>query len=218
MGTRDRRIARIRSAMPFVEELVEYTREAHSDASFHIDREAFEGMWYALPFSRTRDADALEESNWYVIAGELEEAFPESIQTHSFGHWGVGWYERLYVRADDALAIFACQKWAYFLADYAVANDEHYSETEWNHNHPSETECYSEDSECGCDKNTHDCADMLAAAIDAGAVKADDEAWWCDFCSEWNDLDDEWRVRAEMAALRADLADMEAKGQLRLFA
>jgi hypothetical protein len=203
--------------MPFAEEIAEHTEGVHEGASFHIDRDEFTSNWYALPFSRTRDAEALELSNYTVITDDLMETHPEAFEVHSFGHWAVGWVERLYVRADDALAIRDAQKWADALASYGIADEEHYSATEYEQNHPSETECYSSDPECGCVKNTHSCADMLAAAIDTGAVKPDDDSWWCDFCCEWNDLDDEWRMRAEMAALRAELADMEAKGQLRLF-
>ncbi|MFC9231374.1 hypothetical protein ACFTZI_20830 [Streptomyces decoyicus] len=204
--------------MPFAEELAEYTEEAHSDASFHINRDEFTSHWYALPFSRARDAGALELSNWTVISEDLMETHPDAFEVHSFGHWAVGWFERLYVRADDARAIRVAQQWADALVSYGIADEEHYSATEYEQNHPSETECYSSDPDCGCEKNTHQCAAVLAAAIDAGAVKFDDESWWCDLCCEWNDLDGEWRMRAELAALRTELADMESKGQLRLFA
>ncbi|QLE71133.1 hypothetical protein FGW37_05510 [Streptomyces rectiverticillatus] len=214
--SRRKRIARIAAAIPFVEELAEYTKECHKGASMHIDREAFEGLWYALPISRTRDAKALEESNYAVIERDLTERFPETVEAHSFGHWGYGWYERLYVRRDDAAALLAAQQWVDALASYGIADEEHYSETEYEHNHPSERECYSNDPDCGCEVKSHECSEMLSAAVESGEVASADEAWWCDFCNEWRDLDDSERARLVAWEYRKNCRAMEGAGQLAL--
>jgi hypothetical protein len=207
---------RIAKAVPFAEELAEYSRESHEGASFHIDRRAFEGLWYALPFSRTRDADAREESNFTVISNDLETRFPETVQSHSFGHWACGWYERLYVRKDDVAAILAAQAWADALAGYPVADEEHCSELEYERDHPNETDCYSSDPECSCPVNTHECAEMLASAFESGEVTKDSEEWYCDFCGDWRELDAEERARLASWEYRQECAALESAGQMRL--
>ncbi|MFF4815246.1 hypothetical protein ACFY2K_11720 [Kitasatospora sp. NPDC001309] len=128
--------------------LEEFSKEAHKGTSFHVDRDDFTRLWLATPFMQTRDADALEESNWEVISGDLEKRFPEGVSIHSFGHFVHGYYERLYVRADDALAIRAIQEWVERLEECAVADETHYSEAEWKRNHPEEGTCYSDDPDC----------------------------------------------------------------------
>ncbi|MFE0775715.1 hypothetical protein [Streptomyces sp. NPDC058861] len=215
-GARTRRIDRIRKAMPFTEELEKLTEQAHEGASFHRDRDEFTRMWYATSIMRTRDAGPLEESNWTVVTDDLVQSHPDGVETHSFGHWACGNYDRLYVRRDDALAIRAVQNWVTRLSDYGIADEEHYSEMEWDHNHPNEIECYSSDPECSCDANTHDCADMLAAGIASGDIAGDATEWYCGFCSEWYDMDAEWRKRARSAAYRVECAALEAAGQLAL--
>ncbi|WP_143201147.1 hypothetical protein [Streptomyces uncialis] len=201
-----------------MEELAEFTENAHEGASFNFDRDSFSRLWYATPFMYTRDADPLEESNWTVISNDLLKTHPEGVETHSFGHWGFGWYERLYVRADDALAIRSVQSWADSLASYGVANDEHLSEVEWNQNHPSEKECYSSDPDCRCDFMTHSCGDEFRAAVDTGNLHIVDEEWYCDFCSEWNPITNTqhryMNTVAARAEIQAECAALEAAGQL----
>ncbi|MFJ7907467.1 hypothetical protein [Kitasatospora sp. NPDC096204] len=196
-GARTRRIARIRAAMPFTAKLAELSVEAHKGLSFRIDRDSFTSTWYATPFTQTRDADALEESNWAVISEDLDKRFPESVEVHSFGHFACGYYERLYVRTDDALAIRAIQDWVERLENHPVASDDHYSEVEWERNHPSEHECYSEDPDCGCEKNTHSCREQLWGAVErAGAIDLTAESYWCRYCNGHIDMTD--ADRAEM--------------------
>ncbi|GGW89640.1 hypothetical protein [Streptomyces noursei] len=215
-GARTRRIARIRETLPFAEELEGLTREAHEGASFRIDRAEFTHLWYATPITRTRDSRPLEESNWTVITHDLEEKHPEGVESHSFGHWGHGWYERLYVRRDDAAAICAVQDWVTRLADYGIADEEHHSELEWEANHQIGTQCWSSDPDCPCEANTHNCADMLAVGIESGDIAADASEWYCNFCSEWYEMDSEWRQRAHSAAYRRECAALEEAGQLAL--
>lgn len=202
MGVRSRRIQRILSAMPVAQKLRDYTKEVHQGATFHINRREMEGMWYATPFMRTRDSGALEESNFQVIYGDLTKRLPETVSDHRFGHWGCGWFERVYVRADDAPAIKAVGDWIDALADYPIADEQHYSETEWEMNHPSDRECYAEDSEdCSCpvgvrlrEIEAHSCLIEFACAVWAPGDKEEyteidesDNTFYCDYCGTWTD-------------------------------
>ncbi|MGW3232504.1 hypothetical protein [Kitasatospora sp. NPDC001095] len=190
-GTRTRRIARIRAVMPFAAKLAELSVEAHKGLSFHVDRDHFTRMWYATPFMQTRDADALEESNWVVITEDLEKRFPESVEVHSFAHFARGYYERLYVRTDDALAIRAVQEWTGRLEAYAVADEERYSALEWERNHSDEFKCGSEDPDCSCEANTHVCREQLWGTVEqAGAIDLLAESYWCRYCNEHIDMTD----------------------------
>ncbi|MFJ2187860.1 hypothetical protein ACIOJE_07810 [Kitasatospora sp. NPDC087861] len=131
-----------------MENLAELTREAHKGVWFRADSDDFTRIWFATPFTRKRDADALEESNWQVVTRDLEKRFPEGVSVHSFGHFAHGHYERLYVSTDDAVAIRAVQEWVGRLEEYAVADEMHYSGVEWERNHPEEGTCYSDDPDC----------------------------------------------------------------------
>ena len=44
----------------------------------------------------------------------------------------------------------AVDRWFAALSDYPVADDEHFSELEWEDNHPREGECYTGDPDCPC--------------------------------------------------------------------
>ena len=148
-GARTKRIKRVTRAVgQIAEELAELTTECHQGASFHISRHDFESCWYATPFMQHRDSDPLEESNFAVIKKDLTRISPDGVDDRRFGHWGHGWYERLYVRRDDAAAILAVQSWINALSDYGVADEHHYSELEWERNHPGGSECYCDDPEC----------------------------------------------------------------------
>ena len=81
---------------------------------------------------------------------------PEDAAVERMRHWAVGWIDYLLVRPDSAAAV-AAQGWADKLANYPLADEDDYSELEWEDNHPAgENRCYaSEDdyygeSECGC--------------------------------------------------------------------
>jgi hypothetical protein len=52
------------------------------------------------------------------------------VSSQTFGHWGFGWYERLYVRRDDALALRAVQGWVGTIQDTGFASEERIDEAE----------------------------------------------------------------------------------------
>jgi hypothetical protein len=153
MGARAKRTQRVRAAVgPIWDELDALTRDSHKGAVFHTNREQIEAAWFATPFMRTRDSDALAESNYQVIKADLEAISPDGVTDHRFGHWGFGWFEQIYIRRDDPRLIRAVEAWVIALSDYPVANEEHFCALEWEMDHPDgdEGECYSQDPDCPC--------------------------------------------------------------------
>lgn len=172
MGARSRRIERVTRAYPVIcAELAQLTEEAHQGATFHVRRNELETCWYATPFVHTRDSDPLDESNFQVIASDLQRLDPEGVQIHRFGHWGFGWFERIYIRRDHPRAIETVASWVNALSDYPVADDEHYSATEWEHNHPGDGRCYSDDPDCCHIHYPHEWGYMLECP------KCEQECW-----------------------------------------
>lgn len=155
-STRERRAARIRRAMEIVDRLTGLTGEA--DSSWVTRRSDYNpkevpGMWLTTPFSRNGRGDsALAESNYRVIGADLE-------RVSSFGTdyrvdlWPGGSMHTITVRSDDAPALRKVQEWVDALADYPVADESDFSDEEWSQNHPTDSECYSEDEDCSCDYN-----------------------------------------------------------------
>lgn len=83
-----------------------------------------------------RDSEPLEESNWQVISEDLQNRFPDDTEVVRFRHWGVGWVEELFVRIRDSRgritpAFEAGVEWMERLAEYPVADEEHFSQTEY---------------------------------------------------------------------------------------
>jgi len=68
-------------------------------------------------------------SNFTVISEDLSTRFPDDTRIESFSNCAVGWSETLLVRPDSE-AWKAAEKWIAKLADYPVADEDHWSETE----------------------------------------------------------------------------------------
>jgi hypothetical protein len=209
---RQKRIAIIRRNLEFAEFLAQGTKECHEGLTFHGTREHL-SVWYATPFLMTRDADAREESNFTVIRADLEARFGESFDAHHFGHFAYGWYDRLYVRADDPLAILAVEEWYDHIQHEGIASDTHYDETKWNHDHPNDRECYSEDHECPCEVSQHERNSCARAFIDSGDSPDDDGEWYCETCGDWYAVNADDIAVAELEQYRADCAEQERNGQ-----
>lgn len=82
-----------------------------------------------------RDSRLLEESNWEVITNDMLNRFPDDVELVTFGHWGVGWIEEMFVRMRDEQGRFtpafkAAVKWEEALEAYPVADETDYSERE----------------------------------------------------------------------------------------
>lgn len=119
----------------FVAKLTEHTKDVHQEFGQGVmfsspDMREHMGTMLATPIATIRDANTLNRSNWRVIRADLLERYPDSIEDHRFGHWAVGWLERLYVSASDRDAIGAVRHWVEALENYPVASDSDLSELE----------------------------------------------------------------------------------------
>lgn len=122
---------------------------------WNLDTEAADRDWSAIgigPVGQHRDSDALDRSNFAIVSADLRERFGDAVDTASFGHWGVGWIEEVIFDAGRPDVADAVQAWRDALADYPVADDEQFSQLEWEDNHPHDGRCYSDDPDCGCDR------------------------------------------------------------------
>lgn len=94
--------------------------------------------WH-LALSVHRDSEALDRSNWEVITEEIlaipDEGDPEDeladAAIERMSHWAVGWIDYLVVRPHSTAEKRAIE-WKQKLDDYPVADEEHYSQIEWN--------------------------------------------------------------------------------------
>ena len=90
---------------------------------------------WAMTISKHRDSGLLDESNYEVISADMKKRFPDDVEDVRFSHWAVGWVDHLFVRIRDANGAFtpafeAIVEWEQELADYPVADEEHYSDLE----------------------------------------------------------------------------------------
>lgn len=204
LGCRARRIERIRAAMPFTEELKAHGKEC--DATWwarHDSREDPE-LWYVTPFSvNGRGGEPLEDSNYEVAQRLIEESAGMEID-YRVDLWPGGSINTIIIRADDALAIRMVEELVGCLHNYPILDEEHYAEVQWEHDHPSSTECYSESGDdCSCEVRErkrqvakHSCliefyAAMYSPSIDREENTApedidhNDDTFWCPFCDAY---------------------------------
>lgn len=130
-GARTKRIERIAAALPIVGELTNCTSEADSNwMTRRWDYRADGPVWLTTPFSINARGDSpLAESNYRVIAADLEKVAAYGTD-YRVDLWPGGSIHTLQVRADDALALSAVQRWVSALADYPVADDDDLSALE----------------------------------------------------------------------------------------
>jgi hypothetical protein len=185
MGARARRIKRITESNE-LGELVAKLRahEGMCDRSWMTRHDSREdrALWLVTPLSHNgRREDALDDSNYDVAARMLNEvssfgercAWPDwtaqdgtvypgvkyisGATATRHDAWPGGVIETLLVRIDDAPALRMLKSIIDALAYYPVLDDAHFSELEWERNHPSDHECYSEDGDdCPCAVRNHD--------------------------------------------------------------
>lgn len=130
----------------------ETARAIARETGWDLDGYAEERDWAGVgvgPVGRHRDSGSLDKSNFDVILADLRTSFGEdAIDVAHFGHWGVGWVDELVWDFGHEGIATAVQEWRTALDDYPVADDMAFSEQEWADNHPSDSECYSDDPEC----------------------------------------------------------------------
>jgi len=100
-----------------------------SDARSFIYYGNREGWLIAL--SVHRDSDALERSNWEIVSEHLIRECGDDVAVERMNHWAVGWVDYLLVRPGSS-AIEPALKWKERLANYPVADEEHYSMLEYD--------------------------------------------------------------------------------------
>lgn len=128
MGSRQKRIERLRAIFPVLEEMEEYAEKIRNDDLFTPEeRPTSDDLWLPTPFTTFRDAELREECNWEVITEAFSESAESGYKSMRFGHWGFGWSDRIYVRKDDAAAIKLTQEFVNALSDSAVLDDERLS-------------------------------------------------------------------------------------------
>lgn len=115
----------------------EYRSQPDFGTSIDHDRDE----WIIAPCQQNRDSDTLTRSNFSVMVAELErieqDAQPaedgaeyfDVFELHRFGHWAYGWLEIVLVRPGSAAAEYVADL-AEALADYPVADEEHFSQLE----------------------------------------------------------------------------------------
>jgi hypothetical protein len=115
-------------------ELSTLTSSARDSFAYWGDREG-----WRVALSQHRDSDALDRSNWDIIAtdvlsvptdGEPEDGL-EDAAIESVSHFLVGWVEYLLVRPGSSAERRALE-WRERLENYPVADETHYGMLEWN--------------------------------------------------------------------------------------
>jgi len=181
-GARTHRTRRIAEAMPLVADLRKHGSLYDQNWMTRHDSREDRELWLTTPISHgNRSEDARDDSNYEVAERLLNEAssfaerctWPDWTAQDGTVHpgteyWSGGTRERddawpggvihtLLVRADDAPALRVLNQIIDALADYPVLDDEHYSDLEWDRNHPDgdDGQCYSEDEECPCVSRNH---------------------------------------------------------------
>lgn len=83
--------------------------------------------WLVAPVSRTRDSDALAESN-FAAALDMLGGESDTVEIHRFGHWGPGWFELILCAPCHESTLYDMQE---ALENYPVLNDEDFSNREF---------------------------------------------------------------------------------------
>ena len=79
------------------------------------------------PVTRNDLSGLLATSNWEVVTESiLKVSSCLETRIHRFGHWTCG-FEIILIHPDDEEAVNVAEEWETSLADYPVADDEHFS-------------------------------------------------------------------------------------------
>lgn len=92
--------------------------------------------WFSAGFGRSRDSDALEESNFQVAYDALKPLDTDvdsetSVRIVREGHWAVGWVEWIAIHNTNKAAIAKAQKLCESANDYPILDESHFSNLEY---------------------------------------------------------------------------------------
>jgi hypothetical protein len=121
-----------------IDTLAEQALTKPEDFGWHGKEEMF-NTWGWSGVTKHRDSDVLQISNYEAIKKDLLSRFPDDFEEVGLGHWAVGHVDCLIVKIlknekklieeeNITEAFMAAVEWIGFLEDYAVADDEHFSE------------------------------------------------------------------------------------------
>jgi hypothetical protein len=84
--------------------------------------------WLVAPCSQTRDSGCLERSNFANQLQALSSAADttEDYETHTFGHWAIGWFEIALVRPGSKCEQVA-REIKVSLDNYPILDEDHHS-------------------------------------------------------------------------------------------
>jgi hypothetical protein len=126
------------------------------ETGWDVKQYGIDSEWGAVgmgPVGQHRDSDPLARSNYVVIFKDLKDRFGDAVDDVRFGHWGFGWVEEIVFDASRIDVVKVIEEWVGALADYPIANDDHFYQLEWDENHPEgDRYCYSQDRDCPCDR------------------------------------------------------------------
>jgi hypothetical protein len=148
---------------------------AHSEQAIAVSREtgwdlddyAAERHWAGValgPVGQHRDSDALDRSNFTAVLADLQDKYPDAVDTVSFGHWAVGWVEEIASDAGNVELQAAIQEWRDALEDYPVADEDAFCALEYDEALETIENCHSRSwrEDCGpCGEVWFELADDL---------------------------------------------------------
>jgi hypothetical protein len=114
----------------------EICKRPDSFCYFGDNKDLFDTWGFTI--SVHRDSDALGRSNFEVISEDMQKRFPKQVEITECGHWAVGWIKHLTVKmlTKDHKRVtkagLAILEWLDKLEDYPVADESHWSETEYD--------------------------------------------------------------------------------------
>ncbi len=128
---------------PAPKEWVEKALRRPSDFGYFGEGDGMFETWALGPVVETRDSTILEKANRQALEIFLKSdlSLKEDWRITSCSHWAVGWVEHLSFRAVEAdgtptrIAGILHEWFEYLRNEYPVANDDLYSEMEWEATH-----------------------------------------------------------------------------------
>lgn len=121
----------------WVERLLKEQWELRNSRDFGwYDDERELGVNWVLTYASGKHSNLLDQSNYEVIHKDLSERFPEDVFDAWISHYVVGGFDQMLVRVkneDGSLtdAAYALEDWYLRLDDYPVADEEHYSNLQY---------------------------------------------------------------------------------------